>query len=60
MKMSAKGHPSVYNEQQGNPHTTGQLAPKQQGNPNTTGQAAAGPKTTLYTGTTNSCPYILK
>ena len=35
-KCQAQGHPWVFNERQGNPHTTG--------------QAAAGPKTTLYTG----------
>ena len=35
--MSAQGHQCVFNEGQGNPHTTR--------------QAAAGPKITLYTGT---------
>ena len=35
--MSTQGHPLVFNERQGNPHTTG--------------QAAACPKTSVYTGT---------
>ena len=44
MKMSAKGHPLIFNERWGNPHTTG--------------QAVAGPKTLLYTGTAKELPNI--
>ena len=43
--MSAQSHPLVINEQQGNPHTTG--------------QAAACPKTLLYTGTVKELPLYI-
>ena len=42
MKMSAQGHPLVFNERRGNP--------------NSIGQAAASPKTLLYTGTMDELP----
>ena len=42
-KMSAQDHPLVFNERQGNPHTTW--------------QAAADPKTSLYTDTGKELPF---